>query len=131
MKRKWYLQTWFIFLLSLFWPLIIPGIAAFILLVLQYVDAKKQNQHFLASESSLQDITAEKNALNEQVQLLQNQLDELGADTYLEVKNKIDELSKQHSEMEQNFSLEMQKNNDIIARLRNEITELEQRNELS
>lgn len=94
MKRKWYLQTWFIFLLSLFWPLVIPGIAAFILLVLQYVDSKKQNQHFLASESSLQDITAVKNALNEQVQLLQNQLNELGADTYLEVKNKIDELSK-------------------------------------
>ena len=130
MKRKWYLQTWFIFLLSLFWPLVIPGIAAFILLVVQYVDAKKQNQHFLASESSLQDITTEKNALNEQVQLLQNQLNELGADTYLEVRNKIDELSKQHSEMEQNFSLETQKNNDIIARLRNEIAELEQRNEL-
>lgn len=130
MKRKWYLQTWFIFLLSLFWPLVIPGIAAFILLVLQYVDSKKQNQHFLASESSLQDITAEKNALNEQVQLLQNQLNELGADTYLEVKNKIDELSKQHSEMEQNFNIETQKNNNIIARLRNEIAELEQRNEL-
>lgn len=39
MKKKWYLQTWFICILFAFWPLIIPGILGVILLVMQTLDA--------------------------------------------------------------------------------------------
>lgn len=45
MKLKWYLQTWFICLLAVFWPLYsIPLIIAIILIVLQHKEIKKFNQ---------------------------------------------------------------------------------------
>lgn len=46
MKRKWYLQTWFICLLIFFWFLFIPGFIGFILLVVQiYQDYKFKEQY--------------------------------------------------------------------------------------
>ncbi len=41
MKKKWYLQTWFICLLFAFWFFIIPGIAGLILLILQVIENRK------------------------------------------------------------------------------------------
>lgn len=41
MKKKWYLQTWFICIMFAFWPLIIPGIAGIILLIMQILDNNK------------------------------------------------------------------------------------------
>ena len=35
MKRKWYLQTWFICVLFVFWPLIVPAILGVVFLILQ------------------------------------------------------------------------------------------------
>lgn len=35
MKRKWYLQTWFICLMFAFWPVVLPGILGIIFLIMQ------------------------------------------------------------------------------------------------
>lgn len=38
MKKKWYLQTWFICIMFAFWFLIIPGIAGIVLLIMQILE---------------------------------------------------------------------------------------------
>lgn len=42
MKQKWYLQTWFIVLLFMFWPYIIPMIIGALLMFMQYLDNRKR-----------------------------------------------------------------------------------------
>lgn len=40
-KRKWYLQTWFICILFMFWPSIISIIVGIVLLTLQMIENNK------------------------------------------------------------------------------------------
>lgn len=129
MKRKWYLQTWFICLLFSYWMFVIPGIIGLILLFLQHADNKKRNQHCLNLEASLNQVNNDKDLLEAQLQSLQDKLDELGSSTFFEVKSKINDLIKQHSDMEHDFNIESQSNNETISRLRDEIAALEKKNE--
>lgn len=46
MKRKWYLQTWFICILFMFWPLIIPGILGMVFLALQIIENNKLGKKY-------------------------------------------------------------------------------------
>ena len=46
MKKKWYLQTWFICLLCAFWMFIVPAIAGIILLILQIIENRKLNKKY-------------------------------------------------------------------------------------
>lgn len=54
MKRKWYLQTWFIGVLLFLWPFVIPGIAGIILLVIHYWDERKRLAYMKELENSIQ-----------------------------------------------------------------------------
>lgn len=51
MKRKWYLQTWFICVLFVFWPLIIPAILGVIFLVLQILENNNLSKKYGAIDS--------------------------------------------------------------------------------
>lgn len=72
MKKKWYLQTWFIALLFAFWFFIAPAIAGAVLLIMQYLDDKKLLTKYGAieqlesrikhTESRLQEATNDSNA---------------------------------------------------------------------
>mgnify|MGYP002783230839 CR=1 FL=1 len=46
MKKKWYLQTWFICLLCAFWMFIVPAIVGIILLILQIIENRKTNKKY-------------------------------------------------------------------------------------
>ena len=46
MKQKWYLQTWFICILFLCWPLIFPPIVGVVLLIMQIIENKKLKKHY-------------------------------------------------------------------------------------
>lgn len=129
MKRKWYLQTWFICILLFFWMFIVPGIAGIVLLILQYVDDRKIQKNTLDLQTSLDKSVNEKQLLEMQNQALHDKLGELGATDFFEVKSKINLMTKQYSDMEEAFNLESQKNNEIISQLRDEIAVLEKRNE--
>lgn len=129
MKQKWYLQTWFICLLFAFWMFVIPGIAGLILLIMQIVTNAKQAKDTSILESSLDIVSEEKQKFEEQVHILSNQLQELGTSDYFEVKEKILNMTKKCSDLEQDFNQQSQENNNIISRLRDEIALLEDRNE--
>lgn len=66
MKRKWYLQTWFICILFIFWPLIIPGILGAIFLVLQIIENNTLGKKYGAIDSlnnKISDLETEKETL--------------------------------------------------------------------
>ena len=65
MKRKWYLQTWFIGALLFLWPFVIPGIAGIILLILQYANDRKLWQNYSNLESQSHKYDATKNDLDQ------------------------------------------------------------------
>lgn len=46
MKRKWYLQTWFICLLLAFWMFVVPGIAGLVLLIMQILEDIKLGKKY-------------------------------------------------------------------------------------
>lgn len=129
MKKKWYLQTWFISLMFALWPLIIPGIAGIVLLIMRIIEEQKDSKIYSDLNTSFQFATQENKTLKNQIVFLENQLHELDADSYFEVKNKIDSMSIKFSEMETEFNMESRKNNEIISNLRDEIAVLESKNE--
>lgn len=127
-KRKWYLQTWFICVMLSLWMFIIPGVIGVILLVMHCLDERKRTIYIRELESSFQSANEEKSAAINRSEQLEQKLKDLDAETYFEVKEKIDNLSKQHEKMEEDVNSEIQKNNEIIDRLRTEIANLESRN---
>lgn len=46
-KRKWYLNSWVIALLMVFWPTMITAIIGIVLLILQHIDDKKRNEEYI------------------------------------------------------------------------------------
>lgn len=116
MKKKWYLQTWFI---CLMFALSFTGITALIgiaLLIMHYLDDRKRANYTNELNSSLQQANEEKLVAVSQIEQLEQKLKDLDATTYFEVKKKIDAGNN-----------EIQKNNEIIDRLRTEIANLESR----
>ena len=117
MKKKWYLQTWFI---CLMFALSFTGITALIgivLLIMHYLDDRKRTNYTNELNSSLQQANEEELVAVSQIEQLEQKLKDLDATTYFEVKKKIDAGNN-----------EIQKNNEIIDRLRTEIANLESRN---
>lgn len=106
MKRKWYLQTWFICLLFAFWMFIIPGIAGVILLILQIIENKKTNKKY-GQIDSLEDNISN---LNKEI-------------VNLEEKKKSTETSLSDSIANLNFSI--QKKKEERNALEREISSLE------
>lgn len=72
--KKWYLQTWFICILFIFWPLIVPPIAGIVLLILQYREQKKANEKYGTIdilESNIKDLSNQKSNLYDDIDNLQ------------------------------------------------------------
>lgn len=129
-KKKWYLQTWFIGLLCMLWPIYgIPLIIAIILMIMQVLDNKKLQKQIqdLISDNDYQKM--QNRGLSADTAVLNSQLEELDAQSYFEAKAKIDSLNHKYADMEADFSAETQKNNDVISKLRDEIAALENRHE--
>jgi len=101
MKKKWYLQTWFISILFACWFLYgIPLIIGIILLFVKNREDKKLLQQA------------------EQAAQLQEKLNAIGATEYFEVKQKVDSMNE-----------EISTDNAIVSRLREEISSLNTQNE--
>lgn len=125
-KKKWYLQTWFIGLLYMLWPAYgIPLIIAIILTVLQVLDNKKQQKQIQNLIADNDFHNARNRALSAEIASLNSKLDELDAKSYFDSKAKIDSLNQKYADMESDFNAESMKNNDIISKLRDEISNLE------
>ena len=127
MKKKWYLQTWFIGLLLCFWPLGIPFIAAVVLLIMQILHDKKASKLSAEMQNELTMLKLQKETLTNEITSLNSKLQELDADSYYAAKEKIDALNNKFTQMEDEFNTESQKNNDVISKLRDEISVLEGR----
>ncbi len=117
MKKKWYLQTWFICLMFALSFTGITVLIGLILLIMHYLDDHKRDVYTIELESNIKRADEEKQAAANQIENLEQKLKDLNAETYFEVKEKIDEGNS-----------EIQKNNEIIDRLRTEIANLESRN---
>lgn len=127
MKQKWYLQTWFICFLFAFWFLILPGIAGFILLILQIIDNKKykelyaENLDLYEQNNNLQ---LENQNLTVQNSELYSKLDNLDYNTYEEVKAAIVKLKEDQSQEETAHGLIISEHNATILTLLEEISKL-------
>ena len=80
---------------------------------------------FLNLQSSYNELLASKELQEKELLFLRNKLEELGADSYFEAKAKMDDLSARYTQMEQQFNLDTQKNNETISRLRADIADLQ------
>lgn len=107
MKRKWYLQTWFISLLFAFWFLIIPPIVGIVFLILQMVEDGKLTKTYGSIDQ-----------LNQNISDLNSRLGQVNDELY----QKGERISKLNQEI---ISLEQKKDNRIV-RLEEEINALEQ-----
>ena len=65
MKRKWYLQTWFICVLFVFWPLVIPAVLGVVFLVLQIFENNKLREKYGTIDSLDNKISDLKTKINE------------------------------------------------------------------
>ena len=76
MKKKWYLQTWFISLMFALWPLYIPVVAGIVLIIMQYLHDKKLSDKY-GTIDSLDDTISLKNEditrLEKRIEFLNNQ----------------------------------------------------------
>lgn len=92
MKRKWYLQTWFICILFLFWPLIIPAILGAIFLVMQIVENNKLGKKYGAVDS-----------LNDSIEKLkekQSETEKTVSDVINDLNNKIDAKKREREDIQ-------------------------------
>lgn len=108
MKQKWYLETWFICLLSAFCFLVIPGIVALVLLVMHYLEKKKLNERYGRIDS------------------LDSKIIELG--TMINVKSKeyddnCTKLSKDLFEKKEQLNKEFKSYSDGISKQKRELTQ--------
>ena len=91
MKRKWYLQTWFICILFAFWPLIIPAILGIIFLVLQILDnnaLKKKYGAIDMLDSRISDLESMKKLKEKDM-----------ADSIAALDRKLDNKKQEHEEL--------------------------------
>lgn len=86
-KNKWYLSTWFIALLCSCWFFIFPPIIGIILLIIKFINDKKQQEQYDQTYSQNSQLLQE-NAN------LKRAYDELGVTEYLETKQKLNRWRK-------------------------------------
>lgn len=123
MKQKWYLQTWVIAIFFALWFLYgIPLLIGIILIFLQKRDMRK-------NAAMTEKLQIDYDAATSEIASLQEKLSTIGAEEYFAVKEKIDKLNDEFDKSTAEFNSESQKNNDIIARLRNEIIDLQEKND--
>ena len=92
MKRKWYLQTWFICILFLFWPFIIPAILGVIFLIMQIVENNKLGKKYGAVDS-----------LNDSIEKLkekQSEAEKSASDVINDLNSKIDAKKREREDIQ-------------------------------
>lgn len=98
-KEKWYLNTWFIALLFVFWPFILPAIGGIIFLVMQHLE----NKHLAQKYGCLNNLDAELQNKQENITVLEQK--QAGLKTNLQqLQKEIDDLSKDAMVTHYNFS---------------------------
>ena len=127
MQKKWYLQTWFICLLSAFWFLIIPGIAALVLLVMQFLQNKKLNEKYGHIDSldskilELDEMFSEKTKEFDKHQTdLSTELSMKEDQLYKEFQSYSDEIFKQKKELLKEINKLREEENSLNTSLLNE-----------
>ena len=100
MKRKWYLQTWFICVLFVFWPLIVPAILGVVFLILQIFENNKLGKKYGTIDS------------------LDNKISDL--------ETKIDEIEKSNSDLITNWNYKINNRKMEYDSLCDEIATLKQ-----
>lgn len=123
MKQKWYLQTWFIAICFALWPIYgIPVLLGILLIILQKSAEKKAVIQSQKLQSDYDSATSELNALKEK-------LSHIGADDYFTVQAKIDSMNAEYEKNISDYNTEAQKDNEIIAKLRDEISTLQNKSD--
>lgn len=126
MKKKWYLQTWFIGLLFFFSPLSIVinpivGLPMLILGIVLIIIQSQNNSKLLSTYGTYDDVLTKINNLNEEFVDKQNKLND-------EYQNMEASLSAHYQEMENDlsnkFSSKESQCDQMIASLKQEISEL-------
>ena len=94
-KEQFYLQTWFIALLFALWPLVIPPIVGIVLVIVQMIKSKKAYQQVTRinheNEVLIKTLTNNLEKEKEISQSYKKQLDNLGAERYEEVTQKVED----------------------------------------
>ena len=126
--KKWYLQTWFICVLFVFWAAIIPPIIGLVLLFMQHSELKKQQEEYAMiddakaeCEKMIGDATKKTNLikadiakLEKEKQELQNEIDSLSAEALLEASNIFVDEKITSEEYKDKLSMLRMKQNDFI-----------------
>ncbi|SHM76997.1 protein of unknown function [Anaerosporobacter mobilis DSM 15930] len=111
MKQKWYLETWFICLLSTLSFLVIPVIVALVLLVMHYLEKKELNERYGRIDSLDSKIVELGTMINVKSKEYDDNCTKLSKELYerkeqinKEFKSYTDEVTKQKSELMQEFN---------------------------
>lgn len=99
MKRKWYLQTWFICLMFSLWMLIIPGIIGIVLLILQVLENQKLGKQYGRIDNLKQQISYLENEQLRNQNQLSNVISELN-NTIQQKRFERDTLKNEISDLE-------------------------------
>lgn len=141
-KEKFYLQTWFIALLCSLWMFIIPAIVGIVLIILQMVERKKEDQKIIQTNTENTEridelkYNLEKEAQTnaERIEALTNNLDEvttisqsykelldrIGAERFEEVTEKVNDANN----VLQDLNNIIRQKNVVITQLKLEIERL-------
>lgn len=102
MRKKWYLQTWFIVLMFALWPILFPVIIGVVLLIMQYLQDRKLSQKY-GSIDTLDNIISAKNQ------------------DIVNLEKKIEFLNGQYSSTQQSFNISKSNFEDEILSLEKEV----------
>ena len=107
MKRRWYLGTVLIAICFFFWFLGIPTIIGVILIVLRYLQDKKNMQLFDQVSQQTNDLSQKNAELEEKLQNLLKHNEEIGLSTYNEVNEEIERLRSNFEQEKQTLLSEI------------------------
>lgn len=99
-KEKWFLQTWFISILFLFWILVVPLIIGIMLMIIQYFTRKKYNQNLLKIHNELLAKQTEITTRNSELTIYKEKYEMLGFEKYEDVINAIEIKKKEIDELQ-------------------------------
>lgn len=85
MKRKWYLQTWFISLMFAFWFFVIPGIVGIVLLIMQFLEDSKLGKTYGSIDQlnlRLNDLNSRLGQINDEIYVKGQKIFELNREIF-------------------------------------------------
>lgn len=138
MKKKWYLQTWFIALLFFFTFLGIVmsppvGLAMLAIGIILIVFQAKENKKLQSAYGAYDEVIAKTNSLEEEFsnrqQTLEKEFEIKHEALEEELSDKETSLNAHYKEVQDNFSNEEKKHNQKITQLAQEISDLTQESE--